>query len=30
MKNINPPGFFDEQFQLERLTKLKESLVKLE
>jgi hypothetical protein len=30
MKNINPPGLFDEQFQLERLTQLKDPLVKLE
>ena len=30
MKNINPPGFFDEHFLLERLTKLKDPLVKLE
>ncbi|NTW83187.1 MAG: IS5 family transposase [Chlorobiaceae bacterium] len=27
---MNPPGLFDEQFQLERLTKLKDPLVKLE
>lgn len=30
MKNINPLGFFDEHFLLERLTKLKDPLVKLE
>jgi len=30
MKNINPLGLFDEQFLLERLTKLKDPLVKLE
>lgn len=30
MKNINPFGFFDEHFLLERLTKLKDPLVKLE
>ena len=30
MKNINPPRLFDEQFQLERLTQLKDPLVKLE
>jgi hypothetical protein len=30
MKNINTPGFFDEQFQLELLTQLKDPLVKLE
>ena len=30
MKNINPLGFFDEYFLPERLTKLKDPLVKLE
>jgi len=30
MKNINPLGLFDEHFLLERLTKLKDPLVKLE
>jgi len=30
MKNINPLGMFDEHFLLERLTKLKDPLVKLE
>ena len=30
MKNINPPRLFDEQFQLERFTLLKDPLVKLE
>lgn len=30
MKNINPLGFFDEHLLLERLTKLKEPLMKLE
>jgi hypothetical protein len=30
MKNINPLGLFDEQFLLERLTKLKDPLFKLE
>ncbi len=30
MKNINPFGLFDEHFLLERLTKLKDPLVKLE
>ncbi|MEI6848225.1 MAG: hypothetical protein WCK32_09405 [Chlorobiaceae bacterium] len=30
MKNINPIGLFEEHFLLERLTKLKDSLVKLE
>jgi len=30
MKNINPLGLFDEYFLLERLTKLKDPLVKLE
>jgi IS5 family transposase len=30
MKNINPLGFFDEHFLLERLTKLKDPLVKLQ
>jgi transposase, IS5 family len=30
MKNINPRGLFDEQFLLERLTKLKDPLVRLE
>jgi len=30
MKNINPRGFFDEHFLLERLTKMKDPLVKLE
>ena len=30
MKNINSLGFFDEHFLLERLTKLKDPLVKLE
>ncbi len=29
MKNINPLGMFDEHFLLERLTKLKDPLVKL-
>ena len=29
MKNINSLGFFDEHFLLERLTKLKDPLVKL-
>ena len=30
MKNINPLGLFDEHFLLERLTKLKDPLVKLD
>ena len=30
MKNINPLGLFDEHFLLERLTILKDPLVKLE
>jgi len=30
MKNRNPLGLFDEHFLLERLTKLKDPLVKLE
>ncbi|NTW54443.1 MAG: IS5/IS1182 family transposase, partial [Chlorobaculum sp.] len=30
MKNINPLGLFDDQWLLERLTKLKDPLVKLE
>jgi transposase, IS5 family len=30
MKNINPLGLFDEHLLLERLTKLKDPLVKLE
>jgi IS5 family transposase len=30
MKNINPLGFFDDHFLLERLTKLKDPLVKLD
>ena len=30
MKNINPLGMFDEHFLLEKLTKLKDPLVKLE
>lgn len=30
MKNINPLGFFDEHFLLEKLTKLKDPLVKLD
>lgn len=30
MKNINPLGLFDEHFLLERMTKLKDPLVKLE
>jgi hypothetical protein len=30
MKNIIPLGFFDEHFLLERLTKLKDPLVKLQ
>jgi hypothetical protein len=29
MKNINSPGLFDEQFQLERLSQLKDPLVKM-
>jgi IS5 family transposase len=29
MKNTNPPGLFDEQYLLEKLTKLKDPLVKL-
>ncbi|MFZ4525793.1 MAG: hypothetical protein ACOYOE_09645 [Chlorobium sp.] len=30
MKNINPLGFFDEHLLLEKLSKLKDPLVKLE
>ena len=30
MKNINPLGLFDEHFLLERLTKMKDPLVKLD
>jgi transposase, IS5 family len=30
MKSINPLGLFDEHFLLEKLTKLKDPLVKLE